>query len=138
MQKFFLILLIGFLPGALYAQSSFLKDAVIKLDKALIEKDTAILKQLLHNNLSYGHSNGWVQTKSDVSKDIVTAKLIYKNIESKNLKWTVNNNVATLRNSSNVSYELDGKPGELHLHILQVWLKTNKGWQLLTRQSTKL
>ncbi|MEJ7672464.1 MAG: nuclear transport factor 2 family protein [Chitinophagaceae bacterium] len=78
----------------------FLKEAVTKLDKALIAKDTVILKQLLNNAVSYGHSNGWVETKAEVIKDLVTQKLTYYKIDTKDVKWTVINNVATLRNTS--------------------------------------
>jgi hypothetical protein len=138
MQKFFFILLIGLSPLFSVAQTSFLKEAVAKLNKALIAKDTVVLKQLLHRDATYGHSNGWVETKADVINDLVTGKLTYSKIDTKNVKWIVNNNVATIRNSSEISFELDGKPGELNLHVLQVWLKTNKGWQLLARQSTKI
>ena len=138
MRKFFLVILICSLPFFSFAQTSFLKDAVAKLDKALIAKDTNVLKQLLHKDLSYGHSNGWVETKADVIKDLVNGKLAYNKINTKNTTWTVTNTVATMRNSSDINFELDGKPGELHLHVFQVWLKTNKGWQLLARQSTKL
>ena len=138
MQKFFFIVLIGLSPVFSLGQTSFLKAAVAKLDKALIAKDTNVLKQLLHKDVTYGHSNGWVETKADMITDLVTGKLAYNKIEIKNVKWIVNNNVATMRNSSDINFELDGKPGELHLHVVQVWLKTNKGWQLLTRQSTKI
>ncbi len=138
MKSFLYILLIALSPIFSFAQSSFLKEAVTKLDKALIAKDTVILKQLLNNAVSYGHSNGWVETKAEVIKDLVTQKLTYYKIDTKDVKWTVVNNVATLRNTSAINYELDGKPGELNLHVLQVWLKTNKGWQLLGRQSAKL
>ena len=138
MKQVLFILLICLSCAICFAQTSFLKEAVIKLDKALIAKDTAVLKQLLHKDLSYGHSNGWVETRGDVIKDLVSGKLAYSKIDAKNIKWSITNIVATMRNSSDINYELDGKPGELHLHVLQVWLKTNKGWQLLTRQSTKL
>ncbi len=138
MRKYFLVILICSSPFFSFAQTSFLKEAVVKLDKALIAKDTNVLKQLLHKDLSYGHSNGWVETKADVIKDLVNGKLTYHKINTKNITWTVTNTVATMRNSADINYELDGKPGELHLHVLQVWLKTNKGWQLLARQSTKL
>jgi len=121
-----------------FAQSSFLKEAVAKLDKALIAKDTVIVKQLLHKDLTYGHSNGWVETKGDVIKDLISGKLAYDKIENKDVKWTVTNSVATMRSTAEISYRLNDKPGELKLHVLQVWLKTNKGWQLLSRQSTKL
>ena len=138
MQKFLFILLIGLLPLLSAAQTSFLKEASAKLDKALMAKDTALLKKLLHKDVTYGHSNGWVQTKTDIIRDFVSGKLSYNKIDTKDSKWIAVNNVATMRNSSEISYELDGKPGELHLHVVQVWLKTNKGWQLLTRQSTKI
>lgn len=137
MHKLFCILLF-ILPHFSPAQSSFLKEAAAKLDKALIAKDTGILKQLLHKDVTYGHSNGWVETKSDIIHDLVSGKLSYNKISNQNEQWKVNDNVATLRSTSDIGYILDGKSGELHLHVVKVWLKTNKGWQLFTRQSTKI
>lgn len=137
MRKLFTIALL--LAGcAAFAQTSFLKEAVAKLDKALMAKDTVVLKQLLHKDLSYGHSNGWVETKADVIKDLTSGKLAYNKMVSKDQNWTATSDVATLRSTTDVGYSLDGKPGDLHLHVLQVWVKTGKGWQLLARQSTKL
>lgn len=138
MSKLFLYILIGFAPIFSFAQTSFLKEAEAKLESALIAQDTILLKQLLHKDVSYGHSNGWVETKADVINDLVNGKLSYYKIDTKDVKWTVINNVATLRNTSDIKYEVDGKAGELHLHVVQVWLKTNKGWQLFARQSTKI
>ena len=138
MKKILYILIIGCFPLFSFSQTTFLKEAVAKLDKALIAKDTLLLKQLLHKDVTYGHSNGWVESKADVIKDLITGKLAYNKIDSKNVKWIVTNNIATIRNSSDITYVLEGKTGELHLHVVQVWLKTNKGWQLLTRQSTKI
>ena len=137
MKKCITILFL-FISSFSFAQTSFLKDAVAKLDKALITKDTVVLKQLLHKDVTYGHSNGWVETKADVINDLVSGKLSYHNIESKDGKWTVTNTVSTMRSTTEISYQMDGKPGALRLHVLQVWLKTNKGWQLIARQSTKL
>ena len=137
-MKIKITILLLLISSFTFAQTSFLKDAVVKLDKALIAKDTVVLKQLLHKDATYGHSNGWVETKADVIKDLVSGKLAYNKIESIEAKWTVANNVATMRSTTEVNFRLDDKPGELKLHVLQVWLKTNKGWQLLSRQSTKL
>ena len=57
-----------FVLSLLIVKSSFtqidsvgLKTAMQKLDKALLDKDEAVLKQVLHKNVSYGHSNGWIQ-----------------------------------------------------------------------------
>ena len=119
------------------AQTEFVKQASLRLDEALVKKDSVALKQLLHQDLSYGHSNAWVETKSDVIKDLFNGKLSYKKIKSKEHEWKAGKDWATLRTKTEIEYVLDGKDGSLDLHVLQVWVKTNKGWQLLARQSTK-
>ncbi len=137
-MKIVVTILFLFVYSLSLAQTSFLKEAVAKLDKALITKDTAILKQLLHKDLSYGHSNAWVETKEDVIKNLISGKLAYSKIESKDFLWTASKDWATVRTTSAINYLLDGEEGTLQLHVMQCWLKTNKGWQLIARQSTKL
>ena len=135
-MKFFLT--IGLLLTAYLApcQTSFLKEAVNRLDQALLKKDTVTLKQLLHKDLSYGHSNGWVQNRQDVIMDLVNGKFSYQKIESRDQQWKAGKDWATVRSTTAVQYLLNGKEGTLNLHVLQVWIKTNKGWQLMARQST--
>lgn len=127
-----------FIFSQTFAQTSFLKEAVSRLDKALIARDTVTLKQLLHKDLTYGHSNAWVETKQDVIKDLYSGKLAYTKIESKDFIWKASKDWATVRTTSAINFVLDGRQGELQLHVMQCWLKTNKGWQLVARQSTKL
>ena len=137
-MKYLLVIVLlvsGFLVNG---QTSFLKDAAKKLDRALVMKDTVTLKLLLHSDLTYGHSNGWVETRADVIKDLISGKLVYNKIESSDARWITGKNWASVRSKTEIKYVMDGKEGDLNLHVLQVWLKTNRGWQLLARQSTKL
>ena len=117
-----------------------LKQAMLDLDKALVTKDEKALVQLLHTEVSYGHSNGWVQNKMDIINDLKSGKLIYDKIENTSVNIVaINNNWATVRTSTNATGRSTTIPTfELKLHVLQVWLKTKNGWQLLARQSTKL
>lgn len=62
------ITLFLFISSFTFAQTAVLKNAASKLDKALIDKDTLTLKQLLHADASYGHSNGWVEKSRTLSK----------------------------------------------------------------------
>jgi hypothetical protein len=137
-MKIFLTIIAFITTTAVSAQTSFLKDAAVKLDKALIQKDTVTLKQLLHNDVSYGHSNGWVQSKNAIFKDLHNGKLTYKKIDHKDVKWTAGSDWGTVRSTDEIEYILDGKPATLKLHVLHVWFKTGRGWQLVARQSTKL
>ena len=119
--------------------SSSLKDALTRLDKALVNKDEVTLQGLLHKDVTYGHSSGWVQNRNDITADLKSGKLVYNKIENisvnivaQNKKW------ATVRTTTNAEGELEHKAFQLKLHVLQVWINTKKGWQLLARQSTKL
>ena len=137
-MKVWIAIIVLLISSVSFGQTSFLKDAVSKLDKALIEKDTATLKQLLHKNLTYGHSSGWVETKDDVVKDLTSGKLVYYTIKSDSIAWKTDANWASMRSKTKVEVSVNNNKTELNLHVLQVWLKTNKGWQLIARQSTKL
>ncbi|HEV8286086.1 MAG TPA: nuclear transport factor 2 family protein [Chitinophagaceae bacterium] len=117
-----------------------LKQAMSNLDKALVNKDEKALTQLLHDNVSYGHSNGWVQNKTEIISDLKSGKLVYDKIENTSVTIVaINNDWATVRTNTNANGKSLTIPAfELKLHVLQVWLKTKQGWQLLARQSTKL
>jgi len=130
----------------LIAKSSFaqidsvgLKNAMQQLDKALLQKDETVLKSVLHQDLSYGHSNGWVQSKSDVLNDFISGKLTYSKIENNSSAIIViTKEYATVKTDTNAEGAVNGTAFNLKLHIMQFWIKTKKGWQLIARQSTKL
>ncbi len=137
-MKLFITTLLIFVCSFCVAQTSFLKEASAKLDRALIEKDTIALKQLLHLSVSYGHSTGWVQTKADLTRDLRNGKMVYTSIENADAKWVVNKDWATRRSTTQVTYLLEGKEGNSKLHVLQVWMKANGRWQLIARQGAKI
>ena len=143
MQKFAVVLFVLFL---FTTQNSFaqidsvgLKNAMQQLDKALLQKDETVLKSVLHQDLSYGHSNGWVQSKSDVLNDFISGKLTYSKIENNSSAIIViTKEYATVKTDTNAEGAVNGTAFNLKLHIMQFWIKTKKGWQLIARQSTKL
>ena len=134
-----------FICFLLISKSSFaqidsigLKETMQKLDKALLLRDEVVLKSVLHKDLSYGHSNGWIQSKTDVLNDLNSGKLVYDKIENNssaivnlNKKW------ATVKTNTNAEGAVNGTAFKLKLHVMQFWIKTKKGWQLIVRQSAK-
>ena len=136
-MKQLLIIISLFVSIGSFAQRN-VTGSVRDLDVALVERDTAFLKVLLHEDLSYGHSNGWVETKAELMMHLFNGKLVYTKVESKLLSQHQADSVTIARTESEISYVLDGKPGTLKLHVLQVWVLNRSGWQLLGRQSTKV
>ena len=141
MRHLLLIIAILFFTGfSAFAQkdTTALLDAVVRLEKALVNKDSATLNALLHKDVAYGHSSGWIQTKKDVVNDMMSGFLAYSKIEDNSVSIDVNKEKAIVKEKVTVSGVRDGKAFDLGLFVMEVWVQNKKGWQLYARQSTKL
>ena len=140
MRRFPLVFIVLFLVTGSFAQvdSVGLKNAMQQLDKALLQKDETVLRSVLHDDLSFGHSNGWIQSKSDILNDFTSGKLTYNKIENNSSAIVkISKQYATVKTNTNAEGTVNGTAFKLTLHIMQFWIKTKKGWQLIARQSAK-
>jgi hypothetical protein len=140
-MRIFLVLLFSVLLQTTSAQddSLALRDAIVKLDQALLKQDSAALDQLLDGKLSFGHSNGWVQTKQDVWNDFKEGRLNYLDLTTTEVKiLQIGKELATITMKVQAKGKLKEKEFDLKLTVLQVWKKDKKGWQLFARQSAKI
>lgn len=125
---------------SVYAQSNQLSDikqAVKTLHSALVNNDTVMLEKITENDLTYGHSNGWVQLKTDVIKDASSGVLVYKGYEEDSIEIKMNKNVAAVRFTANVDVVMKGTAGKYRLKVLEVWMKRSGMWRLFARQAVK-
>ena len=135
-------LVIGFICFVSAASSQIdsvgLKNVMQQIDNALLQKDEVVLKSVLHKDVSYGHSNGWIQSKSDIMNDFKTGKLVYNKIENNSSAIVnISKKYATVKTNTNAEGSVNGTAFKLTLHVMQFWIKTKKGWQLIARQSAK-
>jgi hypothetical protein len=141
MRRFPLVFIVLFLVTGSFAQvdSVGLKNAMQQLDKALLQKDETVLITVLHKDVSYGHSNGWIQSRSDILNDFASGKVTYNKIENNSSAIiSISKKYATVKTNTNAEGVVNGTAFNLKLHIMQFWVKTKKGWQLIARQSAKL
>ena len=130
-----------FIAAIAHAQSDsvIVKEKLIRFEDALIAKDYQDMQLLLHNNVSFGHSTGWVQTKRDVISDCKSGKLSYLKIARTDMfVAAIDKDWATVRYNGTAEGLSEGKAFKIALHVLQVWVKDKDKWQLLARQATKL
>jgi hypothetical protein len=138
-MKYGLTILFVFLFSCGFAQNAeALRQAVADFNTALIQKDSAMLKKLLHEKLKYGHSSAWIETKPEVIKNLYNGKLTYNKIEQTPADMTIEGNVASVRANADIDVVLNNKQLPFKLHIMQVWVWEKKKWQMLSRQSTKI
>ena len=111
--------------------------AVEQLRKAMVDADSSKLAASVSDNLSYGHSSGHVEGKAEFIRKIMSGQSDFVTIDLVNQVVSVSDKTAIVRHDLNAKTNDNGKPNEVHLHILLVWQKQNGTWQLMARQAVK-
>jgi len=132
-------ILLFLIAGLLQAQSDSekLKTTVKEFHQALVKRNTGSINQQTDKALSYGHSNGWVETKTDLLKNLETGYMSYLDYKEDSLNVVVNGTVAHARFIADVSARLNGNEAKFHLKVLEVWVKKGKRWLLFARQAIR-
>ena len=120
------------------ADEATVSQAVEELRKALLDKDKAHLERLTAEQLSYGHSDGRVQNKTEFIDGVMTRKALVKSLTFPDLKVGLAGNAAVARHIYASESETDGKPTSVRIGVLAVWQKQDGSWKLLARQGYKL
>ena len=105
--------------------------------QALVGKNTVSINQQTDMALSYGHSNGWVETKNDMIRNVESGYLKYSSYKEDSILISLNRNMANVRFVADINVALNGNPGNYHLKVLEVWVKKGKRWILFARQAVK-
>lgn len=143
MRKLYYILLICLVPALAFAQkdnSAEQMNVMMKmatLRGALLSKDSVSLSNLLSDNVTYGHTNGLVQTKAQLIRSVVSGEQDYREIAPSDMKIRVYEGTGIVTMKSMVKMNYQGKPLDMSMNILLVWVKSDKDWKLVARQSTR-
>jgi hypothetical protein len=142
MKKVLLILIMTAITGSMAmaqnkGEEKELSEAVDQLRVAMIEGNRASLESLAAEELSYGHSGGHVEGKTEFIEKIVSGRSDFVRIELSNQTLKVIGNTAIVRHDLLAATNDNGKPGNVALHVLSVWQKTEGQWKMLARQAVK-
>ena len=132
-----ILLFFIFIFAKAQTEEAKLATTIKEFHQALVKKNTISINQQTDRALSYGHSNGWVETKSDMLKNLETGYISYLGYKEDSLNVVVNGNVAHARFIADISASLNGTNGNNHLKVLEVWVKKGKRWLLFARQAVK-
>jgi len=141
MKKAALLLLILTYSLVGFTQSKLDTEVISTVEQlrlAMISGIKEDLESVVHDSLSYGHSNGTIEGKYEFVEKIVSGKSDFVSIEFYGQTISVQKNIALVRHSLIANINDGGKPSEIKLKILLVFTKTGKDWKLLARQAVKL
>jgi ketosteroid isomerase-like protein len=120
------------------ADDAALAQSVEALRLGILQQDKAKLDQVAASQISYGHSDGRVETKEQFINGVMNRKQTQKSLAFPELKSAVIGNMAIVRHIYLGESELDGKQSTTRIGALQVWQKQDAGWKLLARQGFRL
>ena len=137
MKKLLIIVLL--ISGVVNAQTDEekLTTTLREFHQALVNGNIVSVNRQADKALSYGHSNGWVETKSDMIKNLETGYMNYNSYKEDSIQLIINGNMANARFVADINVTLNGNAGNYHLKVLEVWVRKGKRWLLFARQAVR-
>jgi ketosteroid isomerase-like protein len=105
---------------------------------AMTQRDTALLRSLLADDLTYLHSNGLLESKAEHLANIGAGNLVYSNIEPVEMNVRVHGRSAIGNGVIKVHGTVKGNAFDILIRYTDIYLKTKGNWQLAAWQSLKL
>ena len=142
MKSFFcFIFLVCFVFGFSQTYSRQEKALIIQVSKldSLMENNDSKILELFSDDVSFGHSNGWLQNKDDFKKDFESGKVKYQSVKQTELKeLKIKNKFANIRRIIAVKGLYKNETFEMKLSVLEFWIQQKGIWKLWSRQSVKI
>ena len=126
--------------SAAYAQAPSGEQAVRQVEdrriKAMIDDDLATLDAVLADDLTYGHSNGVVDTKASYLETLRSGKTKYQTIERLPSVVRVYGDTAIVTGMATVG--LRGQAAPFTLRYTLAYVMRDGQWRMVAWQSTRL
>jgi hypothetical protein len=104
----------------------------------MLTADRKLLEEICAEQLSYGHSNGKLQTKAEFIAGATDRKSTWKYITFSDQTIKVVGTSAIARNIFTGDVESEGKITPIKIGIVMVWQKQARHWKMLVRQAYKI
>ncbi len=110
--------------------------AVDQFNQAAHSGDRATLEKLLSPDLVYGHSSAKMETKAECVEALVKGK--HNFVPRPGSTAHLYGKTAIVRSKTDAHLVQNGKPTEIALDVLQVWVKEGKTWVMVARHTTRI
>lgn len=118
------------------------EQAVLKLSEKkfqwMITLNYDSLVPVLDEQMTFIHSNGWVETKTEFIQDIKSAKLRYNSITVTEASVRFYSGTAIVIGRGKFNVRLEGKDLEFDLKYTEVYIQKNGKWLLASRHANRL
>jgi len=131
--------LLSLLPmTAMAGDKEDVRAADLRRISALIHADRAALEAVLADEVTYGHSDGRLQTKAELLTAITAGAVTYQSYDGPPPAVRIQETVALLSGIAELEATARGTKVKLWLRYLAVYEKRDGAWRLTAYQSTRL
>lgn len=113
-------------------------EAVSMLRQAMIDADKTALEKILHEDLSYGHSSGTIETKTMLITSLTSNESDFKTMDLTDQIIKIVGKNAIVRHKLFAETANKGVASTAKLYVLMVFTKVKGNWFLLARQAAKI
>ena len=113
-------------------------ETIATLRQAMIDADKTILVKVLHEDLSYGHSSGTIDTKAMFIESLVSGNADFKTMDLTEQTIKIVGKNAIVRHKLFAETANKGIASTAKLYVLLVFTKIKGNWVLLARQAAKI
>ena len=114
------------------------ESVVSDLYRAMVERDKGTLENLTAEDLSYGHSSGTIENKSEYIGAVLSGPFEFISIDPTDQTITISGDMAIVRHIFNAKGMNNGNAVDVHIGVLMAFQKQHGKWKLLARQAYKL
>ncbi|MFC3973309.1 nuclear transport factor 2 family protein [Maribacter confluentis] len=115
-----------------------IESKVKEIYTAMVVKDKDVLEDLTLEKLSYGHSNGKIENKSEYVDGVLNGSFQFTSITPIDQTISIVDDVGIVRHVFNGEGINNGMPAKVNIGCLLIFQKGNGNWKLLARQAFKL
>jgi len=120
------------------ADETKVSTAVEILKKSMIDPNKSTLEKITHKDLSYGHSNGIIETQAMFIEALVSGNSDFKTIDLTEQTVKVVGLTAIVRHKLSAETSNKGVSSTTKLSVLLIFQKVKGNWILLARQAAKI
>ena len=106
--------------------------------QAMLAGNLPVLNKFLSADLTYVHSGGQLETKSEFIERLKTGHLRYRRLDREEVRARVYWETAVITGRAHVEVDADGEQRAFEIRFLDVWVRQNGRWQMVAWESTRL
>ena len=118
------------------ADEKAVRAAISQFNEAARKGDRAVLESLLDEDLAYSHSSAKLENKAECIQALVESKPNFELAPGSSVKIFGNAAIARGRMTAHVTQS--GKPAQIPLDWMQVWVKNSGKWRMAARHTTRV